>query len=64
MTPHVDTMTARELVTADEAILDVAQAVAKAAQHLALARAAIVQMEIVLAEYNSKDGRCGCGIGK
>ncbi|HEX4100510.1 MAG TPA: hypothetical protein VHY21_08205 [Pseudonocardiaceae bacterium] len=61
MTPHRDSMTSPERVAADVAILDVAQAVAKAAQHLANARTAIVDMEIILAEYNSRDGQCGCG---
>jgi hypothetical protein len=35
MTPHVNTMTSPELVAADVAIVDVAQAVAKAAAAIA-----------------------------
>lgn len=61
MTPHVSEMTSPQLVAADQAILDVAQAVAKAAQHLANARTAIIEMEAALAEYNARDGECGCG---
>lgn len=61
MTPHVDQMDAPELVAADVAILAVAAAVANAAQHLAAARTAILDMEVALAEYNSRDGRCSCG---
>ena len=42
MTPHVNTMTSPELVAADVAIVDVAQAVAKAAAAIADARTAIL----------------------
>ena len=42
MTPHVNTMTSPELVAADVAIVDVAQAVAKAAAAIADAKTAIL----------------------
>lgn len=58
MTPHADTMTTTpEYIAADDALIAVAQAVAKAVKALAAARDAVTEMEIALCEA----GRCGSG---